>query len=111
MNNKGFTVHINFIKGKEFIEKNEHRVSDLYLDFFYYDDYYEGYTIRRFYRGEYYERFILATLYTSNESLMEEFKNKINSLPKDIYAPYNFYPNSLLISKYTRYELPILNDD
>ena len=68
------TVHINFVNSKKFVEKN--RISGLYLDFFYYDDFYQIYHAKY---GLYNRKDLLATLYASDVSLMEGIKYAINS--------------------------------
>jgi len=111
MNEQRFTVHINFVKGNEneFTKKNMNRhIDDFHLDFFYHQDFYKRYLIYRSLRDKQPECFMLARLHTTNESLMEEFKNKFHFLLRDLFSP-KVYHNNLLISTVTRQDLPAVD--
>ena len=92
--NKRFTVHINFVNRKQFLEKD--RIFG--LDFIYNKDFYEKY------RGKYGMddicKYSLATLYAPNESLMEDFKCYVKY--SSMRSRYRILYNNLIISESKR---------
>jgi len=92
MNEQRFTVHINFVKHKRFIEKK--RISGLYLDFYYIDDY------DKLKHPEDRNTLVLATLYASNIYLMENFRSSRVISSTSIYnRGFNIVSDNLLINK------------